>query len=344
MLALAQCRHPAGAADVRRRHGLRAAGVWYAAANAAGCLLILLAVFRLARRLPAARGQGDLSLRSFALYSLSLALGPVAWIVTFQCDKLFIANALPLSELTLYAVPAGLLQRLQVLPAVISTTLIPMMSELSGPQTQAALTRMYLKATRVVLWAVLPALVLFFALMPQLLTLWLGPEFGLRSVWPARLLVMSQAFFLLTFIPNSVAAGRGKPWYLSAAAWGQAAVSVLAWWWLIPRYSILGAALGSLLAQALPAVFYLRAVHKNILRLSWPDFLEGGLYAPLTSAAVLLAVVFPAHAWASSWPRLLALSGAGCALYYGSTWLLLDGDEREVVLKLMRWQRPGEAA
>ena len=78
--------------------------------------------------------------REFARYCMSLALGPLAWVISFQSDKLFIANALPLSELTLYAVPAGLLQRLQAVPAAMSSVLVPMMSEIGGPQSQEQLS------------------------------------------------------------------------------------------------------------------------------------------------------------------------------------------------------------
>ncbi|MEK7234269.1 MAG: oligosaccharide flippase family protein [Elusimicrobiota bacterium] len=325
----------AGAAFIAGK-GLRAAACWYVLLNAAICLLSLVMVARLAARASAVGRDRVFHFREFARYCMSLALGPLAWVISFQSDKLFIANALPLSELTLYAVPAGLLQRLQAVPAAMSSVLVPMMSEIGGPQSQEQLSRLYTKSVRVLLWSVLPALVLLFALMPQFLTLWLGADFGGRSVWPARLLVLAQTVMMLTYIPNSVAMSRGKPWYLSASAWGQASISLVAWWWLVPRYQLLGMATGALLAQILPVGVYLFAVHGKLLRLPAGRFFSEALGAPLAGAALLMALVFPLHHLASSWPRLLGLGAAGTLLYYSSAWLLLGREDREFIRGLVR--------
>lgn len=317
--------------------GLAGCAAWYAVLNVGICLVAQAVAWRLLR--PAAgfaQGRG-LGLGDMTAYSLSLALGPMAWIVTFHFDKIFIARGASMHDLTLYAVPSGLLQRLQLLPAVISTVLMPMMSEVEGPEAGETVARMYVKSVRFLLWAVLPALALLFVLMPQFLTLWLGAEFGGRSVWPARILVLAQVFYLLIYIPNSVALSRGRPWYLSAVAWAQALISLAAWWWLIPRHGILGAAAGSLVAQCVPACFYLGMVHTRLLKLPLGRYLSESLYAPCVSAGLLLALVFPLHHRVGGWPGLILLAAAGGLLYYGSTWLLLDREDRELLRRFLRW-------
>jgi O-antigen/teichoic acid export membrane protein len=250
--------------------------------------------------------------------------------VTFQLDRLFIARTSSLAALTLYAVPSGLLQRLQIFPAAVSTVLIPMMSEVSGGDGDETLRRMYVRSQRFLLWILLPALVLLFALMPQFLSLWLGGEFGGRSVWPARLLVVSQGFFFLNYSVNSVSASRDRPWYPSAVAWAQALISLGAWALLIGRYQLLGVALGSLLAQAIPTTVYLLVVHAKLLDLPAGRFISEALARPFLSAGLLLAAVMPFHQLASTWPRLLGMGAGGGALYYASAWRLLDRDDREL--------------
>lgn len=317
--------------------GLRAAAVWYAAANAVLAVAALCALYWLVKGVSSSGDAKPHSLREFSSYALGVAPGPAAGIVSSQFDKLFIANALPLSQLTLYSVPAGLLQRLQTLPATAASVLIPMLSEIRHDEDETALPRIYLKSTRILLWAFLPGIVLLFALFPQFLRLWLGMETGGRAFWSARLLVLAQAFYMVTHMPNVVTATRGRTWHGSAVSWSQAALSVLGWWLLIPSLGIVGAALSSCAAQFVSAFAYLQFVHHRTLKLGFGRYFEEALFVPMASCAVLLIAVFPLHGWASSWPRLIALCCGALLLYYGATWRWMNREDREFVRKLLRW-------
>lgn len=319
---------------VRSGLGLREAALWYVAANAAAALAAAVLAWRLIRPAAEALPEGrPLPARRFLSWSLTLWLGPLAWLITFQLDKLFIARAASLTALTLYAVPANLLQRLQILPSSASTVAIPMMSEMGGAGHD--LGRVYLKAQRFVLWLVLPVLAALFAVMPQFLGLWLGGEFGGVSVWPARLLVLAQASYALTAVANAVAASRNKPGWLSAVAWGQALVSLAAWRALIPSLGLLGVALGSLLAQLLPAAVYLTAVHR-LIKLPAADFLAGALMRPAACAAVLGGYLLALHGRAHSWVELLVLLASGGLLYAGCAWALATAEDREALRWVLR--------
>lgn len=318
------------AALVACGHGVRAMAGWYILLNFAAFVLAAAAVARLVGPHVRAMHGRTIGAGRFAAYGLSLWFGSIAWIVTFQLDRLVIARRESLTALTLYAVPSGLLQRLQVFPAVVSIVLIPMMAEVTGGDREETLRRMYVRSQRFLLWVLLPALVLLFALMPQFLSLWLGGEFGNKSVWPARLLILAQGFFLLNYAVNSVALSRDRPWYSSVVAWAQALISLVSWYFLIGRYQLLGVALGSLLAQAIPTTAYLLVAHSRILRLETGRFVSEVLLRPFACAALLLALVMPLHEYASSWPRLLGVVAAGCLLFYAAGWRLLDRDDREL--------------
>jgi O-antigen/teichoic acid export membrane protein len=259
-----------------------------------------------------------------------MSLGPIASIITFQFDRLFIARAASLSALTLYAVPANLLQRLQILPNSISVVAVPVMAEISGETSHTE--RVYLKAQRFVLWIVLPMYAGLFALMPQFLGLWLGGDFGGRSVWPARLLVAAQAFAALNAIPNAAALGKDRPAWISATAWAQAVVSLLAWRLLIPRYGLLGVAAGSLLAQAGPNLLYVWGVHR-LIGVTWGRFWSQALSRPAFCAGALLCLLLAVHGRVQSWPVFLAVVAGGCALYAASAWFVALPEDREA----LRW-------
>lgn len=289
------------------------------------------------------RGKGT-TLKAFASRGLHMWLVQIALVVTYQFDKVLIAHGLSLAELSLYAVPVGLLQRFQIIPGVVSTAILPMLSELHGTKDEESLRRVYLRSVRFLLWIALPALTLLFVVMPQFLGLWVGGDFSSRSVWPGRWLVIAQIFTLLSAMCNIAAFTSSKSWYMPLWAWAQALLSVLGWKLLLPRFGLLGVALASLIGQALPAVLYLHAVHKNIMGISPRRYWAECLAAPGVSAALMLAVVFPFHAWAGTWVRLIVLAAAGLLAYGGAAWLLLDKDDREMVAKVLRRLTPGRTS
>lgn len=323
--------------------GLAGAASWYVVLNSIAAACGLGAAWMLLRHARDFKGGRGLELRRFLSFGASVWLTLVAWVVAFQCDKIFLARGTSLSDLTLYSVPSGLLQRVQVMGPMVSNVLIPMMSELHGHEAGATLIRMYIKATRFLLWVVLPALILLFLLMPQFLTIWLGGEFGSRGVWPARLLVLSALFFLLDAVPNAVLFSQGKPWIITGKVWVQAVLSVAFWKLFIPRLGILGVALGSCLAQALPTTAYLIWLHYKFLRLPEGRYARETLFSPCASGLLLVLLVFPIHPYVDDWIRLILTVSGGLLLYYGSTWFLLDRDDRQFLRQLLK-REPAAAA
>lgn len=328
---------PLGAAAlISRGLGLKGVAAWYVALQAGVCLIFFAVLWTLLRPARDFKIGERLAFKSYAAFGVSAWLVNVASIANTQLDKVFIVRAVSLADLTLYSVPSGLLQRVQTLPAAISTVLLPMMSEVHGPDARERLVRMYLKASRFLLWVVLPVLVLLFALMPQFLTLWLGLDFVGRGVWPARFLVLAQAFAAINFIPNIVSTSRDHPEYYSAMSWAQALLNIAAWMLLIPRYHILGAALGAWLSQALATAANVWLVHRRFLALSWREYFAEVLYRPGVAAALLLAAVFPLHDLAQTWARLILLSAGGGVVYGAAMWAGMHGEDRQFVGTLLK--------
>lgn len=317
---------------VRAGHGLRAAALWYVAVNAFSAALALGLFARLVGpQVRSLTGGQHLPARRFVNYSVLLWLAPLASIITFQFDKVFIARATSLAALSLYAVPANLLQRLQILPSSVGSVVVPMMSEL-GAEHHEDLARIYAKTQRFSLWIVLPILAVLFAVMPQFLGLWLGGDFGGISVWPARLLVIAQAVYSMTTISHAASVSRDRPSWMSGLAWAQAILSLLFWRLLIPRWQLLGVAAGSLLAQALPAIVYLAMIHRLIRLPNW-RFIAGVVARPAVAGSLLLLFLLLLHGKAGSWLSLAALCSAGGVVYAAAALILAGPDDREA----LRW-------
>ena len=321
--------------------GLKSIACLYVAINFLMCLLAA-AIARRFVRLSGEDGPDEMTLKTFASFSFGSWLGPFASIITNQTDKVFLARMTSLTGMTLYSVPSSFLQRLQVLPVGVSVVVGPMMSELRGPGAEEERRRMYLKSLRFLLWMTLPLLVLLFMFMPQFLGLWLHGDFGSLSVWPARLLVLSQIFSLFSIMPNTALFSLGKPIHTTALCWAQALTCLAAWRLLAPRYGLLGIAAGSMAGQALPTLVYVAHAHRMI-RLDLRRFFAS-VWAPLVSSTLVLAAIFPFHAAATSWPKLTLLAALGITVFYGSTWILMDSEDRQLLNRFLRdpraaWKR-----
>jgi O-antigen/teichoic acid export membrane protein len=314
--------------------GLGAAAVWYVVVQAIGCVLGALAL-RAAVRRRHGRG-GKLAFKPFAMYGLSFWPAALSGVASTQIDKAFVAGMLNMSQLTFYAVPSGVLARLQTMPSTISHALMPVLSHAGRTDTKEALQRIYVRSARALFALSLPALGLLFVLMPQLLGLWLNPEFAHHAEIAARLLVAAQAFALAFHAPNALAGGLGGGRYNSATAWGQALLSLMLWPVLIPRYGINGAAAGALAAQALPTIFYLDATHRRLLGLPWGRFLREVLAPLVLPTGVLILIAWLGRSAAWTWPGFIGVNAAAGAAYAGLLWRALPDEDRHAAARWLK--------
>lgn len=271
----------------------------------------------------------------YARFSLKSWLPQVMWVVTFQGDRVFIGRLLPLAQLGYYAVASSLAQKFNSLCESVAITAFPILTELHGRGEEERLRRFYLKASELSAFLVLPISVMTFVLAPQFLTLWLGPEFSRLGTWPVRLLVLGNAAYLACSLPSKVATGKGSPelfGYLQAA---KSVVLIGLWFVCIPRWGIMGAALGFLASEWLGTPVFVGFVHRRFLALDWAEFLAA-LWRPAAAALVLAALATAGHGWIGSWPEFLGFGAAGMALYYGIGYRLLDGEAREQLRERLR--------
>lgn len=303
-------------------------------AAAAGFVLVhaLVAAFCLygvARARRDVRGHaGHLTFRAFWKYSIGFWPAALAQMVSGQLDRAFVAGLRSMSEFTLYAVPASVLARVQTLPATASAALVPVMGGLAVHEDPETPARLYLRASRTLIGLIAPAYALLFCLMPQFLSLWLGGRFGDTSVWPARLLVTTQAAALFSFLPTSVAAGRKDGWWPSAAAWLQALICLALWPWMIPRWGLLGAAAGALIAQSVSTALFVSIVHSRLLHLGWGRFASETMLPAGAGTAVLLLLAWPLRVRVTGWISFFALCAAAGACYTIVFWRLLPLEDR----------------
>lgn len=308
--------------------GLGAAAVWYVVVQA-----LLFAIGAVVLRAELAQhagksGRGRRSLGDFARYGFSFWPGAVSSVAIAQFDKMFVAGSLTISDLTYYAVPSGVLQRLQTLPSSISHVLMPVLSEASAVGGREEIARLYLRAARTLFALSLPAFGLLLFLMPQFLGLWLGHAFSEQAAGAARLLVLAQAFALVYHAPNALAGALGGGKLSSGASWAQALMCLALWPVLIPRYGIAGAAAGSLLAQALPTLYFLHRAHSRLLGLTWDRFAHAVVFPLSLPMGALLVIAWLGRSSSWTWAGFLLTCAAASTAYVGLLWRVLPTEDR----------------
>src|SRR6185369_4667804 len=212
----------------------------------------------------------------------------------------------------------------------------PMIAELHGRGEEERLRHLYLKASELSLFILLPLTILAFVLAPQFLTLWLGAEFSQWGTWPMRLLLLANLAYSGAFLPTNVATSKGRPEMTTWLQLGKVGVLLVSWLLLIPRYGISGAAGGTLLSEALCAPFFVGHVHRRFLGLDWGTFFAQSCARPAIAGACLLALGLSVHAQAATWPRLIFAGAAGGSLYFLVAFLLLDRDTKAVLLDWLK--------
>lgn len=311
--------------------GLGAAAVWYVVVQAASFLFLGLALRPLLAR---HRGKnGRLAFKPFVRYGLTFVPGVIANLVSSQVDKIFVAGRLSMSELTYYAVPGGVLDRLQTPSAMVSTALMPVLSEVGRVEGKDHLARVYVRSVRALFALLAPALGLLFVLMPQLLGLWINPAFGKHAEVAARLLVVEQTFAIVFLGPKAAAGGLDGGHYNSVAMWSQALISLALWPVLIPRWGIAGAAAGALVAQAVATLYFLHATHRHLIHLAWGRFLREIVGPLVPPTGVLVLIAWLCRAWAWTWPGFLAVNAAAGAAYLALAWRALPEEDTRGVIR-----------
>jgi hypothetical protein len=66
------------------------------------------------------------------------------------------------------------------------------------------------------------------------------------------------------------------------------------------------------------------------------QYLKQAVAAPALSGILLTMIVFPIHAYVDDWPRMFGAVAGGLLLYYGSTWFLLDWDDKQFLKRLLK--------
>ncbi|HEU4625502.1 MAG TPA: glycosyltransferase [Steroidobacteraceae bacterium] len=319
--------------------------VWLLAQFDAGFMVMLLGTlfgaavalgisWTLARRLIPFRLRFDLPLwRNYMTAAMPIAGSQILTMAMLRGDTLLLSLMKPAAHVGLYGVPTKMFELVTTLPYMFSGLMMPSLTAAGAPGSPTAgqFSKILGSSLDAMLMYGIGIVLALSICAPQILTLISGPQFAAGA--PA-LVILSFAATLtaLSFVVRFalIALDRSRLVLIADAA--ACAVALLAYFILIPRFSFIGAAIGTTIAEGAILVGMLWGVRRAGHPL--PRF-KNGLKTVVAGALAAGAIYGLEHA-GLHWLLALAIGGA---LYVGLL-ALFGAIPRELIASLRQKSGP----
>jgi O-antigen/teichoic acid export membrane protein len=195
--------------------------------------------------------QGIPGFRSIVEYSTPCYIGNLVQFLNYRLDTFLVSALIHQEAVGLYVLAANLSQLLWLIPAAVSTALLP---KVAGQQELTSTNiDLSILATRLCFWTCLIAGSIFSLLIIYVLPLVYGEAFR-RSVAAFLCLMPGVIIIAPAFILASYFAGKGKPQINLFVSIAGLLATISLDLLLIPRYHIIGAALASTVSYSVSAI------------------------------------------------------------------------------------------
>lgn len=202
--------------------------------------------------------------------------------ILVYADRFFIGSILPIGMLTFYAAPQEAITRLRIIPTAIMNTLFPEFSKTRKQTPPEYILKLIKKSLNMILlfMGILSIILFFYA--HDILTLWLGVEFALKSTAIIKLFSIGILVNFMALVPFTYLQGSGRPDLPAKCHLAELPLYIAILLFFIHKFGITGAAyawclrvtvdailLFSLTFRSLPGLLinYLSGLFKNIIAL-----------------------------------------------------------------------------
>jgi len=232
-------------------------------------LLVITSVFNLVlnlilgRRYIKLKPSFDLSfMKSFWKESLPLGLATILGLIHFKIDTILLSVMKPSFDVGLYGASYRVFENLIVIPSIFVGLIFPKISELYFKDKES-FVRIFQKTINVLVMMVLPIIIIFYFLAPNLIQIIAGNKFY-GAILPLRILLFSLfATFLIGIFSYSLIAAK-KQVVLIYVWLVISIVNIILNLIFIPKYSYQGAAATTVATEILTLVALYILVNKSL--------------------------------------------------------------------------------
>jgi len=256
-------------------------------------------------------------------------------------DRFLIGSLLSMAAVSYYTAPYEAVTRLRIIPGSLARTLFPAFSVLEGTQDGEKLGMLFARSIKYGLLVLGPIALAIGLFAMEIMKLWLGGEFAMKSTVVLRILAPGVLVNSLAYTPLALLQAIGRPDLPAKFNLLEVPVFIGIAWPLISEWGIAGAAGAWTLRVALDAVLlYIAAFKVCGLQPRLMATADIGLTA---IALLLIAGIACALKILTNDLPLLAQSIILSAFFAVSAWIiwrnLLDALDREVVLRVLQLRK-----
>ena len=148
--------------------------------------------------------------RPLARYGGGLVVSGLVATALIHAEKIILVRFASVSALAFYAVAFSVAGLLRTVSSALKQSMLPAFAQLHAEEDDAKLQEFYSRMLRVTLLWILPVGFTMCMLGQPFLTVWAGPEYGLRSTGPLYVLVLGFMFNLMAHVPETFLKGVGR--------------------------------------------------------------------------------------------------------------------------------------
>lgn len=211
--------------------------------------------------------------RSIGRFGFFTLLGTAGWYLSYATDAAMIGANLTVADVGHFGLAMNVVVIVSGVVGAFSGNLMPLAAELESGGRHADTQRTYLWSTRICATLTVPAVLVFLVAGPDLLSLWVGPDFGLAAGAILQILAIAH-FAVIVDGPGlhmgvGVGLNRRFAWLLLGEGVSNIALSYV----LVKRMGVLGVAIGTLVPSLLFHALVLPLVMRRRLGISTGRYL-----------------------------------------------------------------------
>lgn len=297
--------------------GLFPLAMVYTVVNVGEYLVMALICFRALPGLRFARRLIDRpTLRRVRGYSVDAFLAMVAGRISFQSAAVVIGIFLTVPKVTYFALAYRLVELSKSLLRVATTTLTPAISSLDAAGDQAAIRAILLKATRWVLYLILPIQIGMWIFGRPFFLNWLdAPEYAHWCYPTLVILSIALPIAIAQSVCTRVLYGTGRLRLFARIALAEAAVILTLSLLLVGRFGIEGVAFAITVPNVLACAIVIGYTCR-VAGIGWGHYLRTSWLRPLALVVVPTAVWLTMDvAELTTWGKLISVGIAGLVPY-----------------------------
>jgi O-antigen/teichoic acid export membrane protein len=276
-------------------------------------------------------------LAGFGAYvSISQFIGPLL----VHLEKFILGSLVAIGVVTYYTVPYNVINAVSLFPASIAVVTFPAFARLHSEGSGENARELYIRGTKLVFGSVLPIAIAIGVFARQILTLWMGKEFGDNSARVMQVLAAALVISAIASLPYQLLQAIRRPDLTAKFHILELVLHIPLCFWLISAFGLTGAAVAwavrvtldlALLVKA--TIGYLGIGLAELFRSSFQATIVGALCgAPI----LILARVLISDAGRIASALIIAISGI---MYLGGVMAMtMDRRDKSYLAPLFaRW-------